>query len=99
MPRCLCPADMKLDADGKRCLTPEALLIYARQSDIRRLSLGTDVVADENDILVNSGVEEACAVDCHVSDSRIYWTDTKTKVSLYIVYSVLICDYARSLDL
>lgn len=74
---------MKLDADGKRCVTPEALLVYARQTDLRRVSLG-DGVTDDYDVLIGSGVKQATAVDCHVIENRIYWTDTSTEVHINI---------------
>jgi hypothetical protein len=77
---------MELDSlDGKRCVTPKAMLVYARQSDIRRLPLDDAAAADaesddDDEMVISNGVKRASAVDCHVAEMRIYWTDTSTKV-------------------
>ena len=36
---CACPIGLELLADGKRCIVPEAFLLFTRLHDIRRISL------------------------------------------------------------
>jgi len=79
-PRCLCPRDMKLQLDNQTCVTPDAFLLYSQYDDIRRVSLGDNVIADD-DLVVETGTHSASAIDCLVTGSRVFWTDSAEKVS------------------
>jgi len=61
-------------------VTPDAYLLYSRHDDIRRVSLGDKVVADD-ELIVDTSTRSAPAVDCLVSGSRVFWTDSSQKVT------------------
>lgn len=65
----------ELASDSRDCVIPEAFLICSRRQDIKRISL----VSRYADIIPLSGLESASAFDYDISDSRIYWADSKLK--------------------
>jgi low density lipoprotein receptor-related protein 5/6 len=71
---CACPTGIQLLPDQKNCASKaESLLIIARQSDIRQLSLDT---ADYTHSVLNvRGVKHAIAVDYDIREERVFWTD------------------------
>lgn len=78
-PTCLCPRSMKLQLDNKTCVIPDAYLLYSRNDDIRRVSLGESVIADD-ELVVETGTDSASAIDCFVAGNRVFWTDSSEKV-------------------
>jgi len=79
-PACLCPHSMRLQLDNKTCVIPDAYLLYSRHDDIRRVSLGDRVIADD-DFVVETGTHSSTAIDCLVAGSRVFWTDSSEKVT------------------
>ena len=73
---------LELMKGGKTCIVPEAFLLYAHRTDIRRISLEYSY---NNVVIPLQGVKEATALDFDINDSRIYWTDTELKVSVWIL--------------
>ena len=78
-PGCLCPRSMRLQLDNKTCVTPDAYLLYSRHDDIRRVSLGDSVIADD-DFVVETGTHSSTAIDCLMASNRVFWTDSSEKV-------------------
>lgn len=76
---CACPTGIQLLSDHKTCAAkPGSLLVIARQSDIRQLSLDTP---DFTHAVLNAkGVKHAIAVDYDARDERVYWTDDDAHV-------------------
>ncbi|XP_054717262.1 low-density lipoprotein receptor-related protein 6-like [Uloborus diversus] len=72
---CSCPGGLELTTDNMTCIVPEAFLLFSRKENIRRVSLKSH----NADAIPLSGVQEANALDYHISESRIYWTDTSLK--------------------
>ncbi|XP_073967481.1 low-density lipoprotein receptor-related protein 6-like [Choristoneura fumiferana] len=73
---CSCPLGLELESDKKTCIEPEAFLIYSRKNVIGRIS----IEFDNNDaILPIKDLKEVSALAVHVSGSKIYWSDSKTK--------------------
>ncbi|KAL3841911.1 hypothetical protein ACJMK2_020000 [Sinanodonta woodiana] len=75
---CACPTGVKLQADGKTCAKgAENLLLLARRTDIRRISLDTpDYTAV---ILPFDDVKHAIAVDYDPVEGYVYWTDDELR--------------------
>ncbi|KAL4225758.1 Low-density lipoprotein receptor-related protein 6 [Mactra antiquata] len=73
-PQCACPMGLELINKGKKCIVPEAFLLYTREGDIKRVSLATShrVVP-----IPLKGIEKAMSIDFDIGDNRIYWTDGK----------------------
>ncbi|KAL4613478.1 low-density lipoprotein receptor-related protein 5-like isoform X1 [Arapaima gigas] len=75
---CACPTGVRLQDDGKTC-RPEAeeVLLLARRTDLRRISLDlpdfTDIVLQVDDI------RHAIAIDYDPVDGHVYWTDDEVK--------------------
>ena len=64
-------------------MTPDAYLLYSRHDDIRCVSLGNSIVADD-ELVVETAARSAPAIDFLVTGSRVFWTDSSEKVaSLY----------------
>ncbi|XP_049888265.1 low-density lipoprotein receptor-related protein 6 [Pectinophora gossypiella] len=73
---CSCPLGLELGSDRKACIEPEAFLVYSRKNVIGRIS----VENENNDaILPIKELKEVSALAVHVSGSKIYWSDSKTK--------------------
>lgn len=85
---CACPMGLELMKDSKTCIVPEAFLLFAHRTDIRRISLEYNY---NNVIIPLQGVQEATALDFDINDSRIYWTDTDLKVGTVCVVCVYVC--------
>ena len=79
-PVCLCPRNMRLQVDNRTCVIPDAYLLYSRHDDIRRVSLGDSVIAND-EFVVETGTRSVSAIDCLVTDSRVFWTDSSEKVA------------------
>lgn len=71
-PHCACPMGLELISKGKKCIVPEAFLLYTREGDIKRVSLSEShrVVP-----IPLKGIEKAMFLDFDIGDNRIYWTD------------------------
>ena len=74
---CACPTGYRLLEDSKTCPSQlENMLLLARCSDVRRISL------DMNDhtavTLPFKGIKHAIAVDYDVEEERIYWSDDES---------------------
>ncbi|XP_050692314.1 low-density lipoprotein receptor-related protein 6-like [Eriocheir sinensis] len=74
---CACPTGVKL-LDQFNCSDgPEEMLILARRTDLRRISLDTP---DHTAVVIPmSGVKHAIAVDYDPIDGFIYWTDDEVE--------------------
>ncbi|XP_039745762.1 low-density lipoprotein receptor-related protein 6 [Pararge aegeria] len=73
---CSCPIGLELGKDRKMCIEPEAFLIYSRKNVIGRIS----IESENNDaVLPIKELKEVSALAVHVSGSKIYWSDSKTK--------------------
>ena len=53
---------------------PEAFLLFTRQGSIRRISIDT---SNRDKPIPIGGINEVNAVDFHINDSRVFWTDLK----------------------
>ncbi|XP_074659791.1 low-density lipoprotein receptor-related protein 6-like [Tubulanus polymorphus] len=76
---CACPTGVRLLKDKKKCADgAEQLLLLARRTDLRRISLDTsdftDVVLQLNDI------KHAIAIDYDAIDRMVYWTDDEVQL-------------------
>lgn len=73
---CACPMGLELVSNGKTCIVPEAFLLFTSHHDIKRMSLETNHRIRPIPI---KGVKTALAIDFHIADDRIYWTDGDLK--------------------
>jgi len=71
---------MRLRLDNKTCVIPDAYLLYSRNDDIRRVSLGDSVIADDG-VVVETGTRSASAIDCFMAGNQVFWTDSSEKVA------------------
>ncbi|XP_007885779.1 low-density lipoprotein receptor-related protein 5 [Callorhinchus milii] len=76
--RCACPTGVQLEKDGKICKAgAEEILLLARRTDLRRISLDmpdfTDIILQLNDI------RHAIAIDYDPVEGYIYWTDDEVR--------------------
>ena len=55
---------------------PEAFLLFTKHEDIRRISLN---MQNGNRVIPLVGIRDALAVDFHVANMRIYWSDGEVK--------------------
>jgi len=62
---------------------PDAYLLYSRHDDIRRVSLSGDGVIANDELVVETAPRSASAIDCLVTASRVFWTDTSDKVASF----------------
>jgi len=62
---------------------PEAYLLYSRHDDIRRVSLGGNGVIAVDELVVETAAHSASAIDCLITASRVFWTDTSEKVASF----------------
>ncbi|CAG9792217.1 unnamed protein product [Diatraea saccharalis] len=73
---CSCPLGLELSNDRKTCIEPEAFLVYSRKNVIGRISIENE----NNDAMQPiKDLKEVSALEVHVSGSKIYWSDSKTK--------------------
>ncbi|CAG4941600.1 unnamed protein product [Colias eurytheme] len=73
---CSCPLGLELGSDRKNCIEPEAFLVYSRKNIIGLIS----VENENNDaVLPIKELKEVSALAVHVSGSKLYWSDSKTK--------------------
>ncbi|KAM6973495.1 low-density lipoprotein receptor-related protein 5 isoform 2-T2 [Aplochiton taeniatus] len=75
---CACPTGVMLQDDGKTCKPgAEQVLLLARRTDLRRISLDlpdfTDIVLKVDDI------RHAIAIDYDPVEGYVYWTDDEVK--------------------
>ncbi|XP_069480204.1 low-density lipoprotein receptor-related protein 5 isoform X1 [Ambystoma mexicanum] len=75
---CACPTGVQLREDGRTCKAgAEEVLLLARRTDLRRISLDmpdfTDIILQLDDI------KHAIAIDYDPVESYIYWTDDEVK--------------------
>ncbi|VDI30227.1 low density lipoprotein receptor-related protein 5/6 [Mytilus galloprovincialis] len=71
---CACPTGIKLKLDNKTCNEGyEQLLLLARRTDLRRISLDTPDYTDV--VLELTNVQHAIAIDFDPVDNQVYWTD------------------------
>ncbi|CAH2108805.1 unnamed protein product [Euphydryas editha] len=73
---CSCPLALELGSDRKTCIEPEAFLIYSRKNVIGRISIENE---NNDAVLPIRELKEVSALAVHVSGSKIYWSDSKTK--------------------
>uniref|UniRef100_A0AAR2KTG8 Low density lipoprotein receptor-related protein 5 n=1 Tax=Pygocentrus nattereri TaxID=42514 RepID=A0AAR2KTG8_PYGNA len=73
---CACPTGVKLREDGKTC-RPEQVLLLARRTDLRRISLD---LPDFTDIVLQvSDIRHAIAIDYDPVEGFVYWTDDEVR--------------------
>ncbi|XP_047139272.1 low-density lipoprotein receptor-related protein 1 isoform X1 [Hydra vulgaris] len=76
---CKCPYGMEL-ADAYTCIDIKEVLIYARRTEIRGISLNSSDAVDK--IIPIMGAQNAIGIDFHFQQKYIYWTDvTKDSIS------------------
>ncbi|XP_010022193.1 PREDICTED: low-density lipoprotein receptor-related protein 5-like, partial [Nestor notabilis] len=71
---CACPTGVQLEDDGRTCKSgAEEVLLLARRTDLRRISLD---MPDFTDIILQiDNIRHAIAIDYDPVESYIYWTD------------------------
>ncbi|KAM3859173.1 low-density lipoprotein receptor-related protein 6 isoform 5-T5 [Diretmus argenteus] len=76
--RCACPTGVQLLEDSKTCRDGATqMLLLARRTDLRRISLDTP---DFTDIILQADdIRHAIAIDYDPVDRHIYWTDDEVK--------------------
>uniref|UniRef100_A0AAX7SHF4 Low-density lipoprotein receptor-related protein 4 n=1 Tax=Astatotilapia calliptera TaxID=8154 RepID=A0AAX7SHF4_ASTCA len=73
---CACPTGFK-KVDSYSCATGlDKFLLFARRTDIRRISFDTEDMSD--DVIPLADVRNAVALDWDSKDGYIYWTDVTT---------------------
>uniref|UniRef100_A0A672G5Y7 LDL receptor related protein 4 n=1 Tax=Salarias fasciatus TaxID=181472 RepID=A0A672G5Y7_SALFA len=73
---CACPTGFK-KVDHHNCANGlDKFLLFARRTDIRRISFDTEDMSD--DVIPLADVRNAVALDWHDKDGYIYWTDVTT---------------------
>ncbi|XP_048829271.1 LOW QUALITY PROTEIN: low-density lipoprotein receptor-related protein 5 [Brienomyrus brachyistius] len=75
---CACPTGVRLQEDGMTCRPgAEELLLLARRTDLRRISLD---LPDFSDIVLQvDDIRHAIAIDYDPVDGYVYWTDDEVK--------------------
>lgn len=74
--KCNCPHLMRLDVDGKTCLSNERVLLFSRPNEIRGVNLEMPyyhVIPPFS----SPKVIHAVKLDFHAEKHRIYWVDTQ----------------------
>ncbi|XP_034272652.1 low-density lipoprotein receptor-related protein 5 [Pantherophis guttatus] len=71
---CTCPTGVQLQEDGKTCKAgAEEVLLLARRTDLRRISLD---MPDFTDVILQiDNIRHAIAIDYDPVEGYIYWTD------------------------
>ncbi|KAI5101925.1 low-density lipoprotein receptor-related protein 4 isoform X1 [Silurus meridionalis] len=73
---CACPTGFRKVDQHNCALSLDKFLLFARRTDIRRISFDTD---DKSDVVVRlADVRNAVALDWDGKDEKIYWTDVTT---------------------
>ncbi|XP_069618965.1 low-density lipoprotein receptor-related protein 6 [Ranitomeya imitator] len=76
--QCACPTGVRLRGDGKTCLQGATeLLLLARRTDLRRISLDTPDFTDI--VLPLDDIRHAIAIDYDPVEGYIYWTDDEVR--------------------
>ncbi|XP_043944066.1 low-density lipoprotein receptor-related protein 6 [Protopterus annectens] len=76
--RCGCPTGVRLLQDGKTCKDGATeLLLLARRTDLRRISLDTPDFTDV--VLQLDDIRHAIAIDYDPVEGYIYWTDDEVR--------------------
>lgn len=76
---CACSTGIKLKKDGKTCFTyPEKILLLARRTDLRRISLDTKDYTSV--ILPIKSIKHGTVLDYDPVEGRIYWADDELRV-------------------
>lgn len=71
---CACPTGVRLHENGHTCASsPKEILLLARRSDLRRISLDTPDYTDV--ILQLSDIRHTIAIDYDTVEDYVYWTD------------------------
>ncbi|XP_027007977.2 low-density lipoprotein receptor-related protein 4 isoform X2 [Tachysurus fulvidraco] len=73
---CACPTGFRRVDQYSCALSLDKFLLFARRTDIRRISFDTDDKSD--DVVPLADVRNAVALDWHAEDEKIYWTDVTT---------------------
>jgi len=68
---------LELIDKGKKCIIPQAFLLFTREAEIKRMSLSSHRVV----IVPLKGIQKAVSIDFDIGDNRIYWTDVDALVS------------------
>ncbi|KAK9731245.1 Low-density lipoprotein receptor domain class A [Popillia japonica] len=74
---CVCPMGQKLKPDGKTCLSPEKLLIFARKKDLRLKHLDEGALHQHEVVIPVDGVKSAVALAWDSNTDSIFWTDVE----------------------
>ena len=75
---CACPTGIKLKPDNKTCNEGyEQLLLLARRTDLRRISLDTPDYTDV--VLELKEIKHAIAIDYDPVENYVYWTDDEVQ--------------------
>jgi low density lipoprotein receptor-related protein 5/6 len=75
---CACPTGVQLNDDGKTCAKgANEILLLARRTDIRRISLDTPDYTDV--VLQLSDIRHTIAIDYDPIEGYIYWTDDEVR--------------------
>uniref|UniRef100_A0A665TXT7 Low-density lipoprotein receptor-related protein 4 n=1 Tax=Echeneis naucrates TaxID=173247 RepID=A0A665TXT7_ECHNA len=72
---CACPTGFK-KVDNYNCASLDKFLLFARRTDIRRISFDTEDMSD--DVIPLADVRNAVALDWDDKGGYIYWTDVTT---------------------
>ncbi|KAG3284511.1 LDL receptor related protein 5 [Ictidomys tridecemlineatus] len=75
---CACPTGVQLQEDGRTCKAgAEEVLLLARRTDLRRISLDTP---DFTDIVLQvDDIRHAIAIDYDPLEGHVYWTDDEVR--------------------
>ncbi|CAI9607028.1 unnamed protein product [Staurois parvus] len=74
---CACPTGFRSKTGPKTCaLSLDKFLLFARRTDIRRISFDTSDLSDF--VIPLSNVRSAVALDWDSADDYMYWSDTTT---------------------
>lgn len=75
---CACPTGVQLQDNGKTCKAgAEEVLLLARRTDLRRISLDTP---DFTDIVMQvDDIRHAIAIDYDPLEGHVYWTDDEVR--------------------
>ncbi|CAB1318240.1 unnamed protein product, partial [Coregonus sp. 'balchen'] len=77
---CDCPTGFKKVDQHNCALSLDKFLLFARRTDIRRISFDTEDMSD--DVIPLADIRNAVALDWHAEEGLIYWTDVVVDTSL-----------------
>lgn len=76
--KCACPTGVRLTSDWKTCADgAEEMLLLARRTDLRRISLDTPDFTDV--VLQLTNIKHTIALDYDPVDGYVYWTDDEVR--------------------